>query len=379
MVSYESKIFNHDSDYTIGVEEEYMLCDPSSGELINRAQEIFKNADDELKERLSYELIYSEIESNTKICIDANEAINQVKLLRNKLKNLGNKLGYDLGISGTHPTALPNDQLFVNTKGYNWVSDQLSYYAKRNITFALHVHVAVPNADLCISAVNALRRWIPPLLSLSANSPFFEGEKTGMRSSRTFQFGAFPRTNIPETFKNYDHFTSIVKKFINTETIDKTRQIWWKIRPHLDYGTIEFRMLDVQRSLKRTHMFIALLQALTRTAILEKNNNTLKEDLSLEILNDGLWKASRFDFSSKLIDSADGATLIMSEFINKMLEYCYDSLVHFGNEFIISDVKNILDFGTEGDQQLKVYNKKGIEKLKLFLIDNVKYNLKKEE
>ena len=372
---FEKKIFKHQNDYTIGVEEEYMICDPITGELINKAEEIFKYSDDELTKRLSYELICSEIESNTKICNNSNEAINEVQILRKKLKEIGSEIGYSIGISGTHPTAKPSDQTFVNSEGYNWVSDQLSYYARRNITFALHVHIAVPNAELSISSVNALRRWIPPLLALSTNSPFFEGELTGMKSSRTFQFSTFPRTNIPNTFKDYDEFTDLVQKFILTKTINKPRQIWWKIRPHLEYGTIEFRMIDVQRSLKNTHMFIALLQALTRTAVLDKKNNNLIEDLSLEILNDGLWKASRFDFDIEVIDSGDNDILSMKDFVNKMLSYCNDSLVYFNNESISSEVNNILLNGTEGDNQIKIYNKYGIEELKLFLINDVQYNL----
>ena len=374
MTNVDQNIFKHEKEYTIGVEEEFMICDPVNGELINKAKDIFNTVDDTMLKRLSYELIYSEIESNTKICDNTDEAIHEVGILRNKLKLIGEQLGYVLGLSGTHPTALPSKQKFVNTKGYNWVADQLSYYAKRNITFALHVHIAVPNSDLSISAVNALRRWIPPLLALSCNSPFFEGELTGMKSSRTFQFGTFPRTNIPETFKDYNHFSSIVDNFLKTKTIDKTRQIWWKIRPHLDYGTIEFRMLDVQRSLKNTHMFIALLQALTRTAVLEKNKNILVENLSLEILNDGLWKASRFNFDAQLTDPGDNEILTMSKFINKMIDYCFESLKYFDNESIIDDVKNILLNGTEGDKQLEIYNKESIDSLKLFLIDDVQYN-----
>ena len=191
MMNVDKNIFKHEKEYTIGVEEEFMICDPVNGELINKAKDIFNTADDTMLKRLSYELICSEIESNTKICDNTDEAIHEVGVLRNKLKLMGEQLGYVLGLSGTHPTALPLKQKFVNTKGYNWVADQLSYYAKRNITFALHVHIAVPNSDLSISAVNALRRWIPPLLALSCNSPFFEGELTGMKSSRTFQFRHF--------------------------------------------------------------------------------------------------------------------------------------------------------------------------------------------
>ena len=289
---YNKNIFDHKNKYTIGVEEEYMLCDPSSGNLINKADQILKYANTDLRKRLSYELICSEIESNTSICSNSKEAIEEVAYLRSKLKEIGNNLDYKIGISGTHPSANPLNQKFVNTEGYNWVANQLNYYAKNNITFALHVHIAVPNPNLSIKAVNGLRRWIPPLLALSTNSPFFNGVQTGMRSSRTFQFGSFPRTNIPEKFDSYDHFLSIVNSYLSTKTIEKPRQIWWKIRPHLDYGTIEFRMIDVQRSLKKTHMFIALFQALTHQTIDDSLSDNLNENLSLELLNDGLWKAS---------------------------------------------------------------------------------------
>tara|TARA_Y100001980_G_C14524960_1_gene300422 strand:+ start:148 stop:1272 length:1125 start_codon:yes stop_codon:yes gene_type:complete len=374
-MNYNKNIFNHKNQYTIGVEEEYMICDPSSGNLINKADEILDYANNSLKKRLSYELICSEIESNTSICSNSNEAIEQVSYLRSKLKEIGQKLDFKIGISGTHPTASPLDQKFVNTEGYNWVADQLNYYAKNNITFALHIHVAVPNSELSIKAVNALRRWIPPLLALSTNSPFFNGIQTGMRSSRTFQFGSFPRTNIPEKFNSYEHFLSIVNSFVETKTIEKPRQIWWKIRPHLDYGTIEFRMIDVQRSLKKTHMFIALLQALTHKTIEDSLADNLNENLSLEILNDGLWKASRFNFDCLLIDSSDNENLSMHTFVNKMMNYCEESLAYFNNQDIIDDVNDILINGSECDDQIQIYENNGMNSLKKYLMNNVSYKL----
>ena len=370
---YNKNIFDHKNKYSIGVEEEYMLCEPSTGNLINKADQILKFANTDLKKRLSYELICSEIESNTSICSNSNEAIEEVADLRSKLKEIGNKLNYKIGISGTHPTANPLNQKFVNTEGYNWVANQLNYYAKNNITFALHVHIAVPNPDLSIKAVNGLRRWIPPLLALSTNSPFFNGVQTGMRSSRTFQFGSFPRTNIPEKFDSYDHFLSIVNSYLSTKTIEKPRQIWWKIRPHLDYGTIEFRMIDVQRSLKKTHMFIALFQALTHQTIDDSLSDNLNENLSLELLNDGLWKASRFNFDSLLTDSSDNEELNMKSFINKMIDYCKESLSYFNNLQVIDDVNDILNNGTECDEQIEVFENSNMCNLKKFLMNNVMY------
>ncbi|SVE59310.1 uncharacterized protein METZ01_LOCUS512164, partial [marine metagenome] len=195
-----SNNFQHDNPFTIGVEEEYMLCHPESGELINRADEIINNLSPDLKSRYSYELILSEIEINTSVCNTVSEAIKEILYLRNNTREIGNKYDFNIGISGTHPTAMCCDQKFVNNKSYQWVAQQLNYYARRNVTFATHVHIAVDNKECAIHVANALRRWMAPLLAISTNSPFFEGEKTGLKSSRTFQFGVFPRTNIPICF-----------------------------------------------------------------------------------------------------------------------------------------------------------------------------------
>ena len=264
---------NEIKKFTIGIEEEYMICNPINGDLVDKASFImnyFNNS-----ERLSYELIESEIEANTSVHYDINEAIKELASLRTKINNLGKSNNFALGISGTHPTAEPEKQNFVNNESYNWVKNQLHYYAQRNITFSTHIHVAVSDGDTAVHVTNSLRQWIAPLLALSANSPFYAGEYTYFKSARTMQFGIFPRTNIPPYFKSYHHYEKMVKDYLEIDSITKSRQIWWKLRPHMDFGTIEFRMLDAQRSLKRTRMFIALAQALVYQASDDYKNNNL--------------------------------------------------------------------------------------------------------
>ena len=133
---------------------------------------------------------------------------------------------------------LSKDQKFVNNDSYSWVKNQLHYYAQRNMTFSTHFHISVPDFDKVTDIMNAMRRWIAPLLSLSANSPFFSGYKTGMKSSRTMQFGAFPRTNIPQSFCSFDEYINYNNKLLEINSIEKSRHIWWKIRPHLDYKAL---------------------------------------------------------------------------------------------------------------------------------------------
>ena len=370
-----SKIFNHKHPFTVGVEEEYMICSPSTGELINRANEIMSSIDSDLKQRFSYELLLSEIEINTSVCRDVDEAVNELIFLRNYVRLLGEKLDYRIGISGTHPTAKPEDQKFVENNSYNWVSDQLHYYAERNITFATHVHVAVPDGETAIHVTNSLRQWIAPLLALSANSPFYAGEYTHFKSARTMQFGAFPRTNIPPYFESYSHYEKMVSNYLKIDSISKSRQIWWKLRPHMDFGTIEFRMLDAQRSLVKTKMFIALAQALVYQTSEDYKNKKLNEVFSSEFLADSLWKASRFDFNAKIIDANSNTVVSMEDKIREMVEYASPALADFGNTEILSTINDILKNGSESDVQLDVFKSEGMDGLKQYLMDDVEFKI----
>ena len=366
--------FKHDNPYTIGIEEEYMICDPNSGDLINRADEIMAELDEKLIQRYSYELILSEIEVNTSICKNVKEALDEIIFLRNNTKEIGEKIGYKLGISGTHPTALSKNQRFVDNDSYNWVANQLNYYAKRNITFALHVHIAVPDENYAIHVSNALRRWISPLLALSCNSPFFEGDLTGMRSSRTMQFGAFPRTNIPKKFRNFEEYEKLISDFMKIDSIEKSRQVWWKIRPHMDFGTIEFRMCDMQRSLKNVELIVSLCQALVHQSVNDFDNGKLIESFNMEYLNDALWKASRFPLDSKVIDPVSNEVSSLVDQIRIMKKYVKKSMDFFKNSHILKRLDYLIENGTEFDEQIRVYSDQGIDGLKSSLMNFVEYN-----
>tara|TARA_Y100000588_G_C14174420_1_gene890695 strand:- start:292 stop:1410 length:1119 start_codon:yes stop_codon:yes gene_type:complete len=372
-VPSSNNIFQHDRPFTIGIEEEYMLCHPETGELVSRANEIMENIENDLNPRYSYELILSEIEINTSICNTISEAIKEISFLRNNTKALGESLDFRLGISGTHPTAICKNQVFVQNDSYQWVADQLGYYAKRNVTFANHVHIAVNDEECAIHVANSLRRWIAPLLAISTNSPFFEGEITGLRSSRSFQFGVFPRTNIPVMFKSFNEYSNVITNYMNTKTISKPRQIWWKIRPHIDFGTIEFRICDAQRSLRNIEMLAALAQGLVHQAVEDYNSKNLIESFNLEYLYDGLWKASRFSLESEIIDPVTHKVSTISNQIDQMMEYVNESLNYFNNSHIINTVNHICENGTEGDDQIKIYSNSGFDGLKSYLMDNVEY------
>ena len=368
-------LFNHKNPYTIGVEEEYMLCSPHDGELVSRADEIINSLSSEMLKRYSYELILSEIEINTSVCKSVDEALEEIVFLRNNTKNIGEKYDFKIGISGTHPTSKCANQKFVRNDSYNWVADQLQYYARRNITFSNHIHIAVNDKECAIHVANSLRRWIAPLLALSTNSPFFEGENTGLRSSRTFQFSSFPRTNIPIYFNEYKDYEEIIYRYIKSKTIEKPRQIWWKIRPHVDYGTIEFRVCDAQRSIRNIKMLASLSQALVYTAAEEYHSGNLIEKFNLEYLFDALWKASRFPIEAEIVDPVTENISTIKSQICLMLEYINGALNLFGNLDAKEDAVNIINNGTEGDEQIKIYSESGFDGLKKHLINNVDYKI----
>ena len=361
-------------DFTVGIEEEYMICNPTNGDLVDKASFIMDSFNH--SKRFSYELIESEIEANTSVHYEINQAIKELAHLRTKINNLGKNNNFTLGVSGTHPTAKPENQTFVNNESYNWVKNQLNYYAQRNMTFSTHFHISVPDFNKVTDIMNAMRRWIAPLLALSANSPFFSGFETGMKSSRTMQFGAFPRTNIPKSFNSLNEYIDYTNKLIEIKSIEKSRHIWWKIRPHLDYKTLEFRICDAQRSLVNIHMLASMCRALVHAAYVDFDNTKLSNSLSVEYLNDSLWKASRFGFDCVVYDELSGKNITIKNLIEEMYNYSSESLNLFGDQDSINAINFIINNGTEGDEQINIYKQGGFDKLKLHLINNVDYSTK---
>ncbi|MAR30259.1 MAG: hypothetical protein CMG24_04920 [Candidatus Marinimicrobia bacterium] len=374
-MSIELKKDFKNTPFTIGIEEEYMICDPKSGDLVNRANQIMQNLNSNKKQRFSYELIQSEIESNTSVCNTVNKAVEELISLRTYLKELGEKYNYRIGISGTHPTAQPIDQKFIDNDSYNWVKDNLRYYASRNITFSNHFHIAVSNLDEAVRLTNSLRRWTAPLLALSANSPFFEGIHTGFRSSRTMSFGNFPRTHIPPKFESANDFINLISILKETKAIAKDRHLWWKIRPHTDFGTIEFRMCDAQRDISRVKMLAAICQALVYQASLDLRNGNLQEDYNYELLLDSLWKASRFGLDAKISNFSSNGIISIRNSVLDMINYIKDALIYFNNLDIVDMVEDVLSDGTEHDLQLNYLKKHNMQELKLYLMDKVDYSL----
>jgi len=336
---------------TLGIEEEYQLCDPQSGDLVPKVDYIMAHADPALRERLSYDLILSLVEANTEVSENVDEGIDNLLDKRRKVQALAEEAGCTLGLGGTHPYADPMKTEFVDTPDYAWVHEQLGYVAQRNITFGLHVHVGIDDGERAVYVANRMRQWIGPLIAVAANSPYLDGVDTGWNAARLYAFGAFPRAGIPPRLRSYESFAQEIDALIAAGAITKPRQIWWNVRVHPQYGTVEFRACDVQRSLRRTAAITAVVQALMVGYADAHRAGEEEPDLHGTYLEDQRWKGMRFGLDADVIDAESGAVLSMPDYVRQMIDVATPAADKLGTRHHLETLHEILRDGNEASQQ----------------------------
>ena len=380
MIDKILEIYKQNEPLTIGIEEEYQLCNPETGDLVNIVDKLMDAADPDLRKQFSYELLLSVLEVRTGINRTVDETVSAIGEMRRKSAAIASQFDIVLGLSGAHPFADWKKQKFVDTEDYQWVKNQLQYLARRNITFALHVHIGIDGPNKAVRVNNTLRRWIAPLMAISANSPFFDGVRTGLMSTRTVQFGTFPRTGIPPHLDGLEEYQTLVDKYIESGSITKARQIWWKVRPHLTFGTVEFRMFDVHGSLRRTGAFIALAQALVGQIIDDFKCGKLEQPVNDTYLLDGYWKARRFGLDCDIICPFDGAVRSMRQEVETMLNFVKQFAEKNGTAVWLEEIENILENGNGADDMLSLAEELGddLVALQKRLISSVEYELEEE-
>ncbi len=336
---------------TLGIEEEYQLCDPNTGELVPRVESIMERADPELRARLSYDLILPLIEANTEISEDVEEGLENLLDKRRRVQTLAEAAGCTLGLTGTHPFADPKQVDFVDTPDYQWVHDQLGYVAQRNITFGLHVHVGVDDGDRAVYIANRMRQWIGPLIALAANSPYFDGVDTGWNAARVYAFGAFPRAGIPPRLSSYEAFAAEIDSLIAAGAITKPRQIWWNVRVHPQLGTVEFRACDVQISLARTAALVGVIQALIVAYGDAHRAGEPQPRMPGSYLEDLRWKGMRFGLDADVIDAETAEVMSMHDCVRKMISVAAPAADKLGTTGYLDAVADILRTGNEATAQ----------------------------
>jgi len=310
-------------DLTVAVEEEFAVLDPETLALTNRFEELQAAAQGTaLEEHLVGELIASEVEVRTGRCDTFEEAAARIGERREQLYGLADSVGVALGATGTHPWSPWQDQRIIDTPHYRRNDELLRYVVWRNNSFGLHVHVAIHGPDRAIAVCNGLRNYLPELLALSASSPFVENVNSGLHSARTQIFTRmFPRCGVPDSYEGWDGFERYVRFLYDTRSIDEHTQLWWSVRPHLAFPTVEIRICDAQPDLGESRSLAALCYALAARVARAIDDREPLPDFQHRLIEENLWRAIRYGLSGELIDLASGAVRPARAHLEELVEW----------------------------------------------------------
>jgi glutamate---cysteine ligase / carboxylate-amine ligase len=323
MLALSREAFDSVPDFTVAVEEEFALLDPETLGLVNRFEELQEAAlGTELEPHLVGELIASEVEIRTGRCDSFADAAALIGERRQQLRALAEPRGLALGATGTHPWSPWQEQRIIDTPHYRLNDEVLRYVVWRNNSFGQHVHVGIHGADRAIRICSALRNYLPELLALSGSSPFVEGVFSGLHSARTQIFTRmFPRCGIPDALGSWDEWETYVRFLYETGSITEHTQIWWSVRPHLAFPTVEIRICDAQPDLGESRSLAALCYTLTARIARALDEGEALPDLPHRLLEENLWRAIRHGLSGELIDFATGESVPARSRLESLLEW----------------------------------------------------------
>ena len=304
-VAAARETFEASADFTVGIEEEFALVDPDTLQLVPRFAELRDAAADDplLSVAIAGELISSEIEIRSGAGSDLDDARTRQSEARRRLFGLAREHSILLGATGTHPLSDYRDQHIIDTEHYRRVEDGLKYVAWRNNTFSVHVHVGVRGADRAVRVCDRLRPILPLLLAVSANSPFLDGRDSGLHSARSQIFTkSFPRCGIPDAFGSWRAWADYVELLVRTTSIVEFTQLWWSVRPHHAFGTVEVRICDAQMTAEEADGLTALITACVRRAAAEVDAGETPPDLPGRLIEENMWRAIRHGLDGRLLD-----------------------------------------------------------------------------
>jgi carboxylate-amine ligase len=345
--------------FTLGVEEEYMVIDPVSHELKSHEQRIVAEGQKIIKEKVKAEMHQAVVEVGTDICKDVDEARKDVSALRSTISSIAGSLGFQIGAAGTHPFSHWQSQLINDHVRYQEIVNEMQDAARSNLIFGLHVHVGMPSREMAIHIANSARYFLPHVYALSTNSPFWEGRLTGFKSFRTKVFDKFPRTGIPDYFDSYSAYENYVNLLIKTKCIDNAKKIWWDLRVHPFFGTVEFRICDVPMTVDETICLAALFQCICAKLYKLRSDNLNFIIYPRALVNENKWRASRYGIEGQLIDFGKEEEKDTRLLILELLDFVDDVADELGCRHALEYVHRMLENGTGADRQLKVYADSG--------------------
>ncbi len=344
-----------DHVFTLGLEEEFQIIDPETRELRSHIQQILDDGKMLLHERVKAEMHQSVVEVRTDVCGDIAMARQQVLQLRSDLASVAAQGGLKIASAGTHPFSHWQDQEITTQERYATLVEDMQQVARANLIFGLHVHVGIPDRETGIRVMNQARYFLPHLYALSANSPFWLGQNTGLKAYRQMIFERFPRTGIPDPFESLSEYEDYLELLVSTNCIDNAKKIWWDIRLHPFFNTIEFRICDAQSRVNDTIALAALMQA-----IVVKLHKFLLQNVTFRryprrLIDENRWRAGRYGIDGKMIDFGKKREVEERELLHELIEFVAPEVNELGTEEEIVHIESILRDGTGADRQLRVF------------------------
>ncbi len=346
-----------DHTFTLGIEEEFAIVDPETRELRSHIQEILEGGKVVLKEQIKPEMHQSVVELGTEICQSIEHARTHVVDLRSKLADLAAKADLKIASVGTHPFSHWRDQQITQGDRYQEIVRDMQLLARANLIFGLHVHVGIPDREMAIHVMNQARYFLPHIYALSVNSPFWVGHDTGLQGYRLKVFERFPRTGIPDAFESLSEYEDYCKLLVKTGCIDNPKKIWWDIRLHPFFDTLEVRVCDAQSRVDDTLAIAALIQA-----VIAKLHKLLRQNITFRVyrrrlLDENRWRASRYGIDGKLIDFGKETEVETRSLLNELLEFVSTEVNELGTEKEMAHIERIMREGTGADRQLAAWER----------------------
>ncbi|MBV8051389.1 MAG: carboxylate-amine ligase [Acidobacteriaceae bacterium] len=346
--------------FTIGIEEEYQTIDPISRDLRSHIQaEILEKGKVLMQEKVKAELHQAVVEVGTAVCKNIKEAKAEVKKLRRDMIKLARDNGLQLASAATHPFADWRVQEITPDERYKNIVEDMQLVARANLIFGLHVHIGVEDRETAIHMMNHARYFLPHILALSTNSPFWLGMNTGLKSYRCKVFDKFPRTNLPDYFPSWGEYENFIKLLIKTNCIDNAKKIWWDIRPHPFFNTLEFRICDIPMRVDETIALAALIQATIAKLYKLYAANQGFRLYRRALLMENKWRAARYGLNGKLIDFGKQKEVPARDLIHEYLEFVDEVVDELDSREELNYIHKVLEMGTGADRQLRVFQETG--------------------
>ncbi len=346
-------------ELTLGIEEEYQIIDPETRELKSFIQEFLEQGRVVLQDQIKSEFLQSQVEVGSQICRNVKEARIELTRLRRSIHDLAESNGLRVCAASTHPFSQWRKQEITLSERSMKLEEDMGELARRLLIFGMHVHIGIEDRELMIDVMNQVRYFLPHILALSTSSPFWDGRDTGLKSYRSVVFGTLPRSGLPPSFNSWVDFQHFVDTLLKTGCIDEPSKIWWDVRPHSKFPTLEFRISDVCTKVDEAICLAALIQAIVAKLIKLRYSNQSWRQYRHHLIEENKWRAVRYGIDGKLIDFGLQKDVPTRFLAAELLTFVDDVVDDLGSRAEVEYVHTILSEGSSADRQLQTYRRTG--------------------